>query len=1496
MNPLFVARRALSLRLSALLIIALVPLVVGLAAGCSDDSQAVSGDAAGLKVDAGLDGAVLTDGGLNDSGAADTVGATDTVSLDVPPDAAPLDVATGDVPPDATITQQACTSNDDCTSGYCLPTPDGRFCAQICVTSCPTDFTCKELLSASDVVYVCVHKSPFRCAPCANDKDCAVAGKASGGVCIQLAGGGFCAEACGAGSGKTDACVGAGFTCTGAKTLSGGDTQACVPDSGECPCPDGKKGFCQLTNAEGSCPGSYICQAGKAGKCSGQVPSAEACNLTDDDCDGQTDESVASISCDISNKYGTCKGSTLCVAGTTLCQGSNPTPEVCNGIDDNCSGAVDEGFPDTDKDGEADCVDGDDDNDTVLDGQDNCPLTSNVSQTDNDNDSLGDACDPDDDNDGVFDSNDTCPLVPNKAQTDTDKDGKGDACDCDIDDDGVANAGLSSDGVECPKPVTPDNCVFTKNADQKDTDKDGAGDACDGDKDGDGDPDNTDCKPEDPAISHAAKEVCDGVDNDCDGITDEEDAVGCGFLWLDQDGDGWGGTQKKCLCKKVSQFSATKGGDCDDKDKAVNPDAPEICGNSKDDNCTAGETDKGAQGCTDYYQDADGDGYGVKVIGGLSGASGAVCLCAPTGDLTAKKAGDCDDNDAAKSPALTELCQDKKDNNCNGEIDEANCQGCKQVYKDGDQDGFGVATDKQCLSAPAFPYTAFVSGDCDDKDANIKPGALEVCNGKDDNCDNVTDPQGSTGCTQFYPDVDKDTYGAKVSAQCLCKSTGTWTATKTGDCDDGNGKINPAAKEICNKLDDNCNTQVDEGLIKTYYKDNDGDGYGSVSTLQDCAAVTGYVEKSGDCNDYNKAIHPAAKELCNGTDDDCNGFIDDKLPLANIYTDVDGDGFGSKNAKVQKHCLTATGEAPLGYSTTNDDCDDSKSTAYPNAPELCDGILNNCNQKVKDAHCPTKCEGAWPIFLGGSSGFPAIAQLDGDNNLEVIARNAGAARAYKHDGSTLWKTAMSVSYSYPAVADMNGDATVDLVMPDHAQNVFILNGGNGAVLASYKTPGARGYYGALVFDFDGDGANDILATGNSPYQLILLDKTLKVKKMVPLAPLPGESFSLASAGAFDLKGDGVVQLFLGSGNWTCVADPTSCKGRLYAFNLDGTYANDPTWTKANLPFYEVKGYPTSYAGEGRWAFYADADGDGVNEVYHSFSASNSDLWKKDGTPHALSGKLGWGAAPTLAPVKPDGTLDLTGKLYPAHGPVVDIDGDGTYERIGNGAGGLTIYKAGKVMDGFPLNISADPPIIGDINRDGRLDIIFTSGSNNSLNCYSLGAGTYTERNVLNAGTINGTSRGHYPTGGFDPFEPNDIRNKVFDPKTTKDPLKDSRAFRISAFRDVYASGGGWTHKLQAMLGEKGDRDYYVLYGGIAAASLAPMVKDYDLYLHIFKGDGTYLATRSSTNAGTAGESVNCHSTNKCPAGAGMFIIEVRGKDAAKDFGPWPYWLTTNWAQ
>ncbi len=1451
-------------------------------AGCGSDETPESGVSSANQSDSGGqgDGVLLGDteadagpvvAGPEDRGVQDTG----------PQDSGEQDIGTDSGDAGSDFEQIPCKDSTQCPSGVCLMTPNGKMCANTCSGGCPAEYKCVEVLHGQDVSYVCAHQSPFRCRTCATDKDCAAdqGGNGKAGKCVDIGGGGFCLQGCD----KGQACVGDGFSC--AKVSAGG--KACVPKGGVCPCPDGVTGHCKLSNPLGTCPGTFTCSGNKPGVCQGDAPVAEICNGKDDDCDGEVDEEVNATSCDIKNVYGTCKGTTLCIGGTLLCQGASAAPEVCNGIDDNCSDSVDEGFADTDKDGKADCVDSDDDDDGIADTTDNCPLVANVTQTDSDGDKLGDKCDPDWDGDGVGNAPDNCPWQANPKQEDLDGDGTGDACDCDLDGDKVPNAGKDKDAVACPKAATMDSCPADKNPGQEDLDKDGRGDACDPDIDGDGDPNITDCKDDDPAIHHKATELCNGKDDDCDGQVDEAGATGCKNYYVDGDGDGWGVSAFLCLCKPKGLYTADTTGDCNDKDKAIRPEAQEICHNGKDDYCNGSVDEQDAKGCTDFYFDGDTDGYGTKQ---------KRCFCAPSGDYTAKKQGDCDDKAPAVNPAQNEKCGDNTDNNCNGHIDEAGCQGCLTMYEDQDNDGYGVAGSTQCLGAPKFPYNAPVAGDCNDKDANVKPGALETCNGKDDNCDTLVDPAGTLGCQGFYPDVDKDGWGDKVAPVCLCKATTATSVNKTGDCNDNSAKSAPGKPEVCDGEDNNCNGQADEGVKTTFYKDNDGDGYGSGAPIQACTVPSkGYAKQDGDCNDFNKAIHPGAKEACNKADDDCNGLIDDGLTLVNIYADVDGDGFGGKNAKAAKHCLFDGKTPPLGYALSHDDCDDSKSTVYPGAPELCDGILNNCKQAAKDAHCPKKCEGKWPVFIGGGSGFAAIAQLDGDNELEVVARGPGNVFALDKDGSIKWKTAGGVSYSYPSLADMNGDATVDVVSPQHGGSVAILNGSDGKVLTTLSGTNAAGYYGAAVFDVDADGVPDIIPTGSGSARLLLMNSNLTIKKNVALNPT-SSGFFLANFAVIDLAGDGIPELFAATGSWGCSAKPETCKGRLFGFDVGGAIINDPLGKSATKPHFAIAGYPKAYGGEGQWPIVVDIDGDGATELHQPMSGSSTRLWSKDGKVHALNAKAGISGFPQVAPIDADWQLDTSGKVRAVGGAIVDIDGDGDYEQIGSGAGGLVVRKQGKVMDGYPVKLSTGPVVVGDINRDGQLDVLFLSGSNNSVNCYTLGADTWSDTRMLHPGATNGLGRSHYPTNSYDPFEPNDVRGKPFVAKTSKNPLKDSRAFRISALREVYASGGGWTHKLQAVLGDKGDVDHYVLYGGIIHVTLAGLVRDYDLHVHAFKGDGTFLQTRSSTNKGTAGESINCHSTNLCPAGTAYFIIEVRGKDPTKDYGPWPYRLYTNWAQ
>src|SRR6185295_3637787 len=108
------------------------------------------------------------------------------------------------------------------------------------------------------------------------------------------------------------------------------------------------------------------------------------------------------------------------------------------------------------------------------------------------------------------------------------------------------------------------------------------------------------------------------------------------------------------------------------------------------------------------------------------------------------------------------------------------------------------------------------------------------------------------------------------------------------DCNDNNSAVHPGATETCNSVDDDCDSQIDEGVQSTFYADTDGDGYGNTSsTTSACSAPSGYVADATDCNDANAAVNPGATEACNGVDDDCDTQVDEGVQ-STFYADTDG--------------------------------------------------------------------------------------------------------------------------------------------------------------------------------------------------------------------------------------------------------------------------------------------------------------------------------------------------------------------------------------------------------------------------------------------------------------------------------------------------------------------------------------------------------------------------------------------------------------------------------
>ncbi len=266
------------------------------------------------------------------------------------------------------------------------------------------------------------------------------------------------------------------------------------------------------------------------------------------------------------------------------------------------------------------------------------------------------------------------------------------------------------------------------------------------------------------------EEACgDALDNNCNGFVDEEGAVGCQELFQDIDKDGLGNAvSKKCLCAPEGSFTAVSAGDCNDLNPNVSQGKPEVC-NTLDDDCDGEVDPENSIGCIFFYKDDDGDGFGQS--------TDALCLCGPTKQWTAPVGGDCDDTNGAVYPGSIEVC-DGADNNCNGVADEASAVGCTPFLLDADEDGYGITSLSQCLCAPMGVWSATLPGDCDDTDPTAHPGGLEVCDGLDNSCNGSVDedcdkdsdgycnalkpivgnpfscPNGGGDCVDFNPDIN----------------------------------------------------------------------------------------------------------------------------------------------------------------------------------------------------------------------------------------------------------------------------------------------------------------------------------------------------------------------------------------------------------------------------------------------------------------------------------------------------------------------------------------------------------------------------------------------------------------------------------------------------------------------------------------------------------------------------------------------------------------------
>jgi|GEM_PF-6913982 len=234
-------------------------------------------------------------------------------------------------------------------------------------------------------------------------------------------------------------------------------------------------------------------------------------------------------------------------------------------------------------------------------------------------------------------------------------------------------------------------------------------------------------------------------------------------------------------------------------------------------------------------------------------------------------------------------------------------------------------------------------GDCDDNDAAINPGADELCNGLDDDCDGDL--------------MESEVRDADGDGSVACE-----------DCDDNDPLLSPLQEELCDEADNNC-----DGIPGEDEYDNDGDGHIACN----------------ECDDTNADVFPGAVEQeCNGLDDDCDGvlFVREDDPDDDGFSDCDGDcdpldpdrypGAPELCNGLDDDCINGlradeTDEDGDGSALCDGDCNDDEASIRPGNVEQCDGIDSDCDPTTFWVDTNTgESEGidedgdGWPTCLG----------------------------------------------------------------------------------------------------------------------------------------------------------------------------------------------------------------------------------------------------------------------------------------------------------------------------------------------------------------------------------------------------------------------------------------------------------------------------------------------------------------------------------------------------
>ncbi len=705
----------------------------------------------------------------------------------------------------------------------------------------------------------------------------------------------------------------------------------------------------------------------------------------------------------------------------------------------------------------------------------------------------------------------------------------------------------------------------------------------------------------------------------------------------DKDGDGYNRDQ-----------------DCNDENESINPGTAEAC-DGIDNDCD-GDVDEGL--LLVWYADADEDTHGDP------NSETHACV-QPDGYVD--NADDCNDSSALFYPGAQEDdCEDPNDYNCDGSVG----------YADTDNDG-----------------VAACEGDCDDTNDTVNPGAPEVCDEVDTDCDGETDADAIDAPT-WYLDHDGDSYGDSAYSFANCDEPPSYVDNDE-DCDDLDATSYPGGEEVCDGADNNCDGTIDEDDAtdaSTWYADADGDGYGDpkISTLaceqpsdyvdndedcddsddslnpetawyadsdadgygyspdrvESCEQPSGYINNSRDCDDDSDEINPDATEYCNGYDDNCNGSVDESSAAdAKVwYLDSDGDEFGDASSS------SVACYEPSGYVSDDTDCDDSNGEVNPDALEVCnEGIDNDCVDEGD--YCTLNiADGSVASMMGeasGEGGFTlGYADLNADGEQDIIL----GASAQSNSGGSVNDGAAFVFFGPQSGAMNLSDADVLI----------------------YGRSGEKDTMGTSVRgldDFDGDGNPDVAISASQ------MDNPASSAAAGAVFIFSGTSLSsgtsvdpedadiiyygsakqhyLAAIATGDLDGDSTTDLLLGA---TWAPDRNTKEGEVYLIyggvSTGELYADDEA-----AAIYQGESDSDKLGITSTLAILGDIDGDGESDILMGAHNKNSE----SGIAYiALGPHSGTTVASDTDVILNPATGDYLGRAVSAAG---DMNGDGLNDLL-----------------------------------------------------------------------------------------------------------------------------------------------------------------------------------------------------------------------------------------